>query len=65
MTRPQVEIQEMSSTVGVMDGEALLSPRVLGQVVRLVLQAVRDDEAHRRRVLYERRVDAGRTDGGL
>lgn len=54
-----VEINEVASTVRAVDGEALLSPRVLAGIVAAVTQAVRDADAHDKRVHAERRITDG------
>jgi hypothetical protein len=56
-----VHIGEMNSTVQMTDSQALLSPQILEQIVRIVLQRVRDDDAHRARVEDERRLRPGVT----
>jgi len=55
----QVEIGEVSSTVRTVDSEALLSPRVLEQIVAAVVRAIRDGDEHDRRAGAERRITGG------
>jgi hypothetical protein len=55
----EVEIGDLQSTVRAVDGDMLLSPSTLEQIVRLVLQAVDDRDAHRSRVRDEVRVSTG------
>jgi hypothetical protein len=55
----EVEIGELNSTVRAIDGDALLSPPTLERIVRIVLQAVDDREAHRWRVREEERISTG------
>jgi hypothetical protein len=55
----EVYIGELQSTVRAVDGDALLSPQTLEKIVRVVLQAVNDQEAHRRRVRAEQRITSG------
>ena len=55
----EVEIGDLNSTVRAVDGETLLSPSTLEKIVRIVLQAVDDREAHRRRVRVEERISSG------
>ena len=43
----EVEIGDLKSTVRAVDGDALLSPPTLERIVRIVLQAVEDRDAHR------------------
>jgi len=57
-----VSIDEIVSTVRPVDGEALLSPEVMHQIVRVVMARVRDEDAHARRVRAEQRVNAGRNE---
>lgn len=54
-----VEIGEVVTTVRAVDGSALVSPEVMRQIVRAVLRAVDDREAHQARVSAERRVTGG------
>lgn len=55
----EVEINNLSSTVQAVDGDALLSPRTLERIVRVVLQAIDDRDAHRQRVRAEQRITSG------
>lgn len=52
----QVQINDLMSTVRAVDGDSLLAPQTMEKIVRVVLQAVNDQEAHRQRVRAERRV---------
>lgn len=52
----EVQINDLMSTVRAVDGDALLAPQTLEKIVRVVLQAVHDQEAHGQRVRAERRV---------
>lgn len=54
-------IGEVNSTVQITDSQALLSPQILEQIVRIVLQRVREDDAHQSRVEDERRLRPGVT----
>jgi hypothetical protein len=54
-----VQIGEVVSTVRAVDGDSLLSPQAMDKIVRLVLQAVRDQEEHRKRVRAEQRITSG------
>jgi hypothetical protein len=56
-----VHIGEMNSNVQMTDSQALLSPQILEQIVRVVLQRVREDDAHKGRVEDERRLRPGVT----
>jgi hypothetical protein len=55
----EVEIGDLKSTVRAVDGDALLSPPTLERIVRIVLQAVEDRDAHRSRVRDEERISTG------
>lgn len=57
-----VHIADVVSTVRTVDNEALLSPRVMEQIVRAVLRAVEEAEAHRVRVQEEQRIAGGAGD---
>ena len=52
----EVQIQTLQSTVQVFDGDVPLSPQTMAKIVRAVLQAVNDQEAHRQRVRTEQRI---------
>jgi hypothetical protein len=54
-----VEIGEVTTTIRAVDGSALLSPEVMKQIVKVVLRAVEEQEAHAQRVRAERRVTGG------
>lgn len=51
-----VNINEVVSTVRAVDGEGLLSPKTLETIVRAVLEAMREQEAHTQRIKAEQRV---------
>ena len=55
----EVQINELQSTVRAVDGDALVSPQIMERIVRAVLQAVNDQEAHRQRVRAEQRITSG------
>lgn len=55
----EVRIGELVSTVHAVDGDAPLSPRTMEAIVRAVLRAVDEREAHERRVRAERQVTGG------
>jgi hypothetical protein len=57
----EVQINNMDTTVRVVDGDALLAPKTLDAIVRTVLQAVNDQKAHAMRVRAETRVTGGVT----
>ena len=50
---------DVMSTVRAVDGDSLLAPQTMEKIVRVVLQAVNDQEAHGQRVRAERRVTGG------
>jgi hypothetical protein len=54
-----VHIGEMQSTVRATDSGTLLSPGMLEQIVRAVLERVREEQAYDRRVADERRLRPG------
>lgn len=55
----EVHINDIVSTVRAVDGDSLLTSHVLEKIVRLVLQAANDQEAHRQRVRAEQRITHG------
>jgi hypothetical protein len=55
----EVQIQTLQSTVQAFDGDVALSPQTMDKIVRAVLQAVNDEQAHRQRVRAEQRITAG------
>ena len=55
----EVQIQTLQSTVQVFDGDVALSPQTMDKIVRAVLQAVNDEQAHRQRVRAEQRITTG------
>jgi hypothetical protein len=54
-----VHINEIASTVRQVDGAAGLSPAQMQEIIRLVLKAIEEREAHGQRVNAERRVTSG------
>ena len=55
----EVEIGNVVSNVRAVDGDSLLTPKTLEKIVRTVLQAIDDQEKHRKRVSAERRITGG------
>jgi hypothetical protein len=55
----EVTIGEVNSTVRAVDGDSVLSPRAMDQIVRAVLSAVRAEKEHGQRVRAEKRVTSG------
>ncbi len=55
----EVNIDSVVSTVRAVDGDSLLTPRTLETIVRLMLEAVRQQEEHRQRVRAEQRITRG------
>lgn len=51
-----VHIGEMNSVVRATDSQALLSPQVLEQIVRVVLRRVQEERELARRVADERQI---------
>lgn len=54
-----VHINEVSSCVNVTDSQALLSPQVIQQILRLAREHIRAEIDHDRRVESERRLQQG------
>ncbi len=55
----EVQINDLTSTVRAVDGDTLLSPQTMEKIVRVVLQAVEERDAHRLRVRAEQRITSG------
>ena len=55
----EVEIGNIVSTVRAVDGDSLLTPQTFEKIMRAVLQALDDQEEHRKRVRAERRISSG------
>jgi hypothetical protein len=55
----EVHIEDIVSTVRSVDGEALVSPKVMQTIVRAVLEAVREREEHRARIGAEQKISRG------
>jgi hypothetical protein len=51
-----LHIGEMNSTVRAVDNEAMLTPRVLDQIVRVVIERLREQEARETRLAAERQL---------
>ena len=54
-----VNINDVVSTIRTVDSDALLAPQTLAKIVQVVLQAVREQEAHRVRMHCEVRISGG------
>jgi hypothetical protein len=54
-----IHIDTLTSNVKTADAGGLLSPRVMAEIVRAVLQAVEEESANTRRRSAERRVTPG------
>lgn len=52
----EVHIDDVVSTVRTVDGDALLSPNVMRQILSVVLKAVREERAHAERLRQEQGV---------
>ena len=59
MQETQIEIDEVVSTIRAIDGATLVSPQVMRQLVRAVVQAVNDHQEHEMRAAAERRITGG------
>jgi hypothetical protein len=55
----EVYIGEIMTTVRAVDSDSLLAPQTLEKIVRIVLEAVREQEEHRNRVRAEQRITGG------
>ena len=55
----EINIGEVNSTVRATDSASLLAPEVMERIVRVVLERVREEEAHRERAESERRLSPG------
>lgn len=55
----EVHIGDVDSRVRAVDGDALLAPQTIDRIVRIVLQAVNDQDEHRKRAQSERRITSG------
>jgi len=54
-----IEIGELTSTVRAVDGQALLTPKVMQAIVRTVTDATKENEAREKRAEAERRITGG------
>jgi hypothetical protein len=54
-----VHINEIASTVRSVEGSSPLAPSQIQEIIRLVLKAIEEREAHGQRVNAERRVTSG------
>ncbi|RPI57892.1 MAG: hypothetical protein EHM55_00140 [Acidobacteria bacterium] len=54
-----VEINEVSSTVRAIDGDAPLSPQAMQRIVEAVLRALKSGNDHEAKAAAERRVTGG------
>jgi hypothetical protein len=52
-------IGSVNSTIRAVDGDSLLSPAMMQQIIQAVLQAVEEQTARQRRIDAERRVTPG------
>lgn len=55
----EVQINELQSTIRAIDGDTPLSPHTMEKILRAVMQAVDDRDAHRERVRSEQRITRG------
>jgi hypothetical protein len=54
-----VRINEVQSRIQTTDSHALLDPRVLHEIVRACVKAVKDEQAREKRLADERRLSSG------
>ena len=54
-----VQISDLQSTIRAIDGDVPLSPQTMEKIVRVVMQAVDDRDAHSERVRSEQRITMG------
>jgi hypothetical protein len=54
-----VQIGEINSTVRTVDGQSLLTPQLLNEIIRAVIQELEARNLHDQRVQAERRVTSG------
>ncbi len=52
-------IKDVVSTVHAFDGDAILAPQTMERIVRAVMQAMDERDAHRARVHSEQRISGG------
>jgi hypothetical protein len=55
----EININDIESTVRVVDNGSILSPQIMEEILKTVLQAVRDQEEHRERIRAEQRITRG------
>jgi hypothetical protein len=56
-----VRINEIQSRVQAMDSQSLLDPRVLQQIIRACVQAIKDDQTREKQMNEERSLTPGNT----
>jgi len=54
-----VRINEVQSQVQTTDSRALLDPRILQEIVRACVKALKEDQAQEKRIAAERRLSPG------
>lgn len=54
-----VSINEVHSDVRAVDSQSLLDPRILQQIVRACLQAIKDQQTREKRMDEERKLTSG------
>lgn len=54
----EVNVEDVSSRVNVVDSKSLLTPAVMATIVRTVLRAVEEREHHQKRVRSELNMDS-------
>jgi hypothetical protein len=55
----EVNIEDVVSTIHVVDGDSLLAPKTLEKILRAVMEAMRLREEHHKRAQAERKVTGG------
>jgi hypothetical protein len=55
----EVHINDVVTSVHAVDGDALVSPRKMDELLQAFLRAADQRDAHRRNVLAERRITCG------
>jgi hypothetical protein len=55
----EIHIQDVQSRVQTTDSQKLLDPRIMKEIVRACVQAVKDDQAREKRRTQERELSSG------
>jgi hypothetical protein len=54
-----IRINEVNSRIQATDSKALLDPRIMREIVRACVQAVKEDQAREKRLADDRRLTSG------